>query len=166
MIKGLICLLSCIFLTGCAQVYFASPQPQKGITVKSFIDDIQGTYSDSLLCVVIEKQELVIEGDRYKLTSGLPAKHELLVKYYNDFYFASFKEADYYVVFMAKFYNNKMAIYLLNADQRSISVLSRFIKVDTLNTEKKSYLVDPTKKEFSSMVENGAFEVMRVLEKN
>lgn len=163
--RHLLIFLCCFLLGSCTQVYFLNPQPQKGTIVKSFINEIQGNYTDSILSVEIGKQELIVDGEHYKLTDGLLAENEVLVKYYKDFYFANFKDSLHYTVFMAKFYDQKLAVYMLSPDQRSINVLGRFVKVEPLDREMKTYLIDPSKKEFEALFENGVFEVVNVLMK-
>jgi hypothetical protein len=66
---------------------------------------------------------------------------------------------------MANFYENKLAIYMLNADERSIDILNRFVSVDTLNAKEEHYLINPGKKEFDQLVDNDLFNVVSVLEK-
>lgn len=165
--RNVIRVLGLIFLfSGCAQLYFTKPQPQKGITIKSFIDDIQGVYSDSTIDVEIFKNEIIVADEKYLLTTKTLGKNEVLIKYYKDFYFASFKDSSYYSVFMCKFYDNKLAIYMLNPDPQSINSLKKFIDVKTLNEEKKWYVIEPSKKEFDLIFHNEMFDVVNVLEKN
>ena len=163
--RNLLVLVSIFLFFGCARVYFANPQPLKGTTVKSFVKDIRGIYADSILTVEIQADELIVNGDRYRLSKDEPSEAEVLVKYYNDFYFASFSDSAYFLVFMGKFYENKLAVYMLNADQRSVDILNRFVKVDTPDAAQKSYLIDPSKKEFSAVIESGLFDVVSVMTK-
>lgn len=153
-----------LVLNSCAQIYFSEPMPQKGTTVKSFIEDLQGEYQDSLLDVVIMKDAIIVSGDKFSLTSKTPAENEVLVKYYKDFYFTCFADSSYFEVYMAKFYDeNKLALYMLNADESSRSRMARFTNVETLDS--LSFVLSPTNKEFEKLIDYGMFEVISVLEK-
>ncbi|MFA9390864.1 MAG: hypothetical protein ACERKD_13720 [Prolixibacteraceae bacterium] len=154
-----------LLISSCAQVYFVDPLPQKGLVIKSFIDEVQGVYGDSLLEVEVLKNELIVGGDRYQLCSKSPGEKEVLVKFYNDFYFANFKDSSFYSVFMGKFYENKLAIYMLNADAHSINRLKKMVTVQTLDSTKQSYLIQPTKKQFDQMVNSELFDVVNVMDK-
>jgi hypothetical protein len=149
----------------CAQVYFASPHPQKGITVKSFLDELHGVYSDSTYVVEIMKNEMIVSGDRYQLTTKTPLDNEVLVKFYKNFYFASFLDTLHYTVFMGKFFDNKLAVYMLNADSRSIEILNNYVAVDTINANDSTYFINPSKKAFDQMIDDEIFDVLCVLEK-
>ena len=154
-----------LFFFSCSQVYFLTPQPLKGTSIKSFMPDVQGEYSDSIIDITILKNEIIIWGERYQMTSKNPVGNEVLVKYYKDFYFASFNDSGYFSVLMGKFYENKLAVYMLNADEYSISNLKRLINVDKLNNEIGGYLIDPSKKEFDEIIDYDFFEVVNVLQK-
>lgn len=154
-----------VLLSACGQVYFTSPQPTKGVTVKSFIADLQGFYADSTLKIEVLKNELIVDNDTFKLSSKTPSKNEVLVKYHKKLYFASFADSQYFSVYMANFYDNKLAVYMLNADAQSIAVLSKFLKVDVLSDKDEHYLINPSKKEFDQLVDYDIFEVIGVFEK-
>lgn len=157
--------LSLFLFCSCAQVYFANPQPIKGTKIKTFIPDIQGNYFDSLIDISIFKNEIVVAGYHYQITSKNPVENEVLVKYYKDYYFVSFSDSAYFSVFMAKFYDTKLALYMLNADTYSQSKLQRLVNVEKVNEEKNWYLIDPSKKEFDEILDFGLFEVVNVLER-
>jgi len=154
-----------LLTSSCATVYFTTPQPQKGLVIKSFISDIQGNYADSLLNVSILKNKIIVNGEQFNLVASEPAKNEVVVKFYSNFYFASFRDSVYYSVFMAKFYENKLAVYMLNADARSIDVIKRFVPVQTLDAEKKEFLINATKKEFDQLIDNEIFQSFSVMTK-
>ena len=154
-----------VLFTSCSQVFFTSPQPQKGFIVKSFINEIQGVYSDSTLKVEVRKNDLIISGDHYKLSSKIPVENEVLIRFYKDFYFASFKDSAYYSVFMAKFYENKLAVYMLNADQLSISRLQKLNKVEVIDSINDTYLINITNKIFDQLIDAEMFSVVNVLVK-
>lgn len=155
-----------LLFTACAQVYFATPQPQKGTTVRSFLDELHGVYSDSNYIVEILKNEMLVSGDRYRLTTKTPLDNEVMIKFYKNFYFASFYDTLHYTVFMGRFYDNKLAVYMLNADSRSIEILNRYVVVDTINAEDNTYFINPSKKEFDQMIDDELFDVVCVLEKS
>ncbi|HKM94417.1 MAG TPA: hypothetical protein VJY41_12250 [Prolixibacteraceae bacterium] len=163
--RTLIFTILIVLLSACGQVYFTTPQPTKGVTVKSFIADLQGFYADSTLEIEVLKNELLVKGDTFRLSGKTPDENEVLVKYYKKFYFASFVDSQYFSVYMANFYDNKLAVYMLNADAQSITVLNKFLKVDTLNAKDEHYLINPSKKEFDQLVDYELFEVIGVLEK-
>lgn len=152
-------------LSACAQVYFSTPQPQKGSTVKTFLEELTGVYADSILDITIDSDAISISGDRFEMTRKTPGDHQVLVKYYRDFYFASFKDSTFYSVFMGKFYDDKLAVYMLNGDELSLNRLNRLIKVDTIDAESNHYLVNPSKKEFDNLLDYEMFEVVSVLQK-
>lgn len=152
-----------LIMTACAQVYFASPQPSKGTVTRSFIPDIQGCYSDSTLEVCLLKNALVVSSDTFLLTNKVPVGDQVLVKFYKNYYFASFPDSNNFLVYMANFYDNKMAVYTLNADRQSIDILQRFVKVDVIDVENEQYLVNPSAKEFDQIIENELFDVLGIL---
>lgn len=164
--KRIIIILIIPFFTQCAQLYFSKPQPSKGMAIRHFEKDLQGYYSDSLMSLTIMNDFLVVDTDTFVLNSKTPGEGEVLVKYYNDFYFANFRDSLYFSVFMGKFYDDKLAVYMLNADERSIDVLRRFMDVEVLDEEKEYYLADPSKKEFQQLVENELFDVVSVLQRS
>ena len=155
-----------LLLSSCAQIYFSEPQPSKGMVIKSFIDNIQGEYSDSLLKVEVLKNELVIEDEHFKLANKNPQNNEVVVKFYKDFYFASFKDSAYYSVFMCKFYDNKLAVYALPADKRSVQRLKNFGEVVLTDSISGSYLMTVSKKQFDMLMDYEMFNVLNVLKKN
>jgi hypothetical protein len=156
-------LLMVLLLSACSQVYFATPQPQKGFVVKSFIESIQGVYADSLIEVEILKNEVLISGYRFRLTNQDPCEDEVLVRFYNDAYFASLRDSLWFTVFMVRFDQDKMAIYMPGADAHSVSRMKHHVEVETIDSIKGFYLIDPTIKEFEKLMENEAFELAKLL---
>ncbi|MCF8363108.1 MAG: hypothetical protein K9G70_10850 [Prolixibacteraceae bacterium] len=160
--------ISLVFLalaTACGQVYFNEPNPQRGVRVKSFSDELKGVYSDSTFQIKIDEDSINVMGDPYKITKKNAADDEVTIRYYKNSYFVSFKDSVYYSVFMARFYDDKLAVYMLNPDERSVEVLSRFVHVDTLDAKKEHYLISPSKKEFDALIDNQVFDVLGVFEK-
>lgn len=157
--------LSALLLSSCAQLYFSEPQPKKGMTIKSFMDDLQGEYSDSILTVAIDKKEVVVGGEHYQLTSKTPGEGEVLVKFYKNYYFANFRDSVYYAVIMGKFYENKLALFMISPDGRTIGRLQNFGEITALDTINKTYLMNSSKKQFDQLVDYGMFDVINVLEK-
>lgn len=153
------------FFTQCAQLYFTSPQPARGIAIKHFEPDLQGYYADSLMSVTVMNDFLVVESDTFILNPKLPNEGEVLVKFYNNFYFANFRDSLYFSVFMGKFYDDKLAMYMLNADERSITLLKRFMDIQVIDEEKEYYLADPSKREFQQLVDSEMFDVVSVLQR-
>lgn len=154
-----------LLLSSCAQVYFSDPQPKKGMTIKSFMADLQGEYADSVLQITIDKKELVVGDEHYRLTNKFPGEGEVLVKFYKNFYFANFSDSVYYSVIMGKFYDDKLAIYMLSPDGRTIERLKNFGKITFLDSVNKTYLMNSSKKQFDQLVDYEMFEVTNVLEK-
>jgi hypothetical protein len=66
---------------------------------------------------------------------------------------------------MGCFYDDKLAVYMLNPDERSVGILSRFVQVDTIDAGKEHYLISPSKQEFDALVDNGIFDVVGVFKK-
>lgn len=154
-----------IVLTSCEKVYFKTPQPANGKLVKAFSKDLIGEYADSTLDVAVFKDSIKVNGEYFGLSSEIIDSSQVIVKYYKDFYFATFKEGQCYDVYMANFYEDKLALYMLNGDSRSVSNLSRIVDVDTLNAEDKQYIINPTKREFNDIVDWELFELISVLKK-
>jgi hypothetical protein len=163
--RNLIILVLALLAIACGQVYYTTPQPAKGRVVRSFIPSVQGVYVDSAMDIGIFKDYLVVSGDTFRLTSKTPIEGEALVKFYKNFYFISFADSIFFTVYMANFYENKLAIYTLNADERSIGILEKFVRVETIDKEDEHYLINPSKKEFDLMIENELFDVLGVYEK-
>lgn len=164
--KHIVLYLSVFVMFACEQVYFATPQPMKGTKIKSFISEVQGSYADSTLDITVLKDALVIAHDTFELTTQTPVDGQVSVRFYKNYYFASIPDSNFFSVYMANFYDNKLAIYMLNADARSIEILNRFVLVDTLNAKEGHYLINPSKKEFDLLVDYDLFNVVSVLEKN
>lgn len=160
LIVGILILFSCI---SCGGVYFSSPLPEKGLSIKSFVGDVVGNYSDTIINVSIYKNGVTVFGENFSLTKKEPKEGEVLVKFYNNNYFANFNIDNHFFVIMAKFYDNKLALYTLNADSYSISRLKKVINVAVLDSCNDSYLISPTKKEFDDLVNYDMFEVLTVL---
>jgi hypothetical protein len=154
-----------VLITACGQVYFSEPNPQRGVRVKSFSEKLQGVYADSIFQIEIGKDSINVMGEPYKITKKDAAADEVTIRYYKSNYFVSFKDSLYYSVFMARFYDDKLAVYMLNPDERSVEVLSRLVKVDTIDAQKDHYLISPSKQEFDALVDNEVFDVMGVFEK-
>ncbi|MBN2807534.1 MAG: hypothetical protein JXR22_12825 [Prolixibacteraceae bacterium] len=154
-----------LFLTACSQVYFATPQPRKGFVVKSFLENIQGVYADTLIEVEIMKNEVLISGNRFRLTNQDPCEDEVLVRFYNDAYFASLKDSLWYIVFMVRFDEQNMAVYIPGSDALSVSRLKRHLDVETIDSTRGFYLIDPSVKEFEQLINSGVFEVVSLLQK-
>jgi hypothetical protein len=151
--------------SSCATVYFTTPQPTKGVVVKSFIKEVQGHYVDSLLDIKLLKNEMVVNGEKYQMVSSIKGKNDVLVKYYKDYYFASFKDSIYYSVFMAKFFEDKLSVYMLNPDARSVEFLKRFVTLETLDAGNKEYLIEASSKAFDQLIDNDVFDVITVLKR-
>lgn len=158
-------IIALLLSSACGQVYFTEPSPQRGVKLKSFPESIQGTYTDSTLQIVITSDSIRVFDEKYKLTKNDAGTGEVNVRFYQNMYFASFKDSLYYSVYMGSFYDNKLAVYMLNADERSINILSRFVEIDTLDVEKEHYLINPSKTEFDAIINNELFDVVEVLEK-
>lgn len=154
-----------LILLACEQVYFATPQPLKGTKIKSFISEIQGSYADSTLDVTVLKDALVIAHDTFVLTTQTPIEGQVSVRFHKNFYFISIPDSVFFSVYMANIYDNKLAVFMLNADERSINILNRIVSVDTLNAEKNHFLINPSKKEFDMLIDYDMFNVVSVLEK-
>lgn len=152
-------------MSSCAKVYFVSPHPISGKTIKFIPKEIIGEYSDSTLDVKVFKDSLIINSDKFILTTLSPDTNQVLVKYYRDFYFATFKEKNLFDVYMASFYEDKLALYMINGDERSINTLKRVVDVDTIDIKEEVYLINPTKKEFNDILEWELFELISILKK-
>jgi len=152
-------------LSSCAQVFFAEPQPQKGIVIKNFMQDVVGIYADTTLEVEVFKTGLKIADENYTLSPKSPLKSEVYVKFYRGFYFANFLDSIHYSVYMAKFYDDKLALYMLNADKMSIEKIQKITAVSVLDSANQTYLVNPTKKEFDTLLDYENFDVIGVLTK-
>jgi hypothetical protein len=164
MIKNwFISLFLLVLATSCGTVYFSSPQPANGKVVKVFDEKIRGFYSDSTLDIRILADSVFINGDHFKLTTENPDSDKVLVKFYKDFYFASLSDSVYFNVFMASFYDNKLAIYMLNPDERSIEILKRAVDVQPLDGRNGSYLISPSKKEFNEIIDWELFDLVSIL---
>lgn len=154
-----------LFFSSCGQVYFSEPNPQRGVRVKSMSEELQGVYADSAFQIKIYEDWINVMGETYNITKKNAADDEVTIRYYKDRYFVSFKDSIYYSVYMGCFYDNKLAVYMLNPDERSVGILSRFVQVDTIDAGKEHYLISPSKQEFDALVDNGIFDVVGVFKK-
>jgi hypothetical protein len=152
-------------LTSCGKVYFKTPQPVNGKVIKTFSKDLIGEYADSSIYVAILKDSVKVNNEVFGLSSETIDTTKVIVKYYKGFYFATFKENQYFDVYMASFYEDKLALYMLNGDSRSVNNLSRIVDVDTLSAEDEQYIINPTKREFNDIVDWEMFELISVLKK-
>lgn len=163
--RNLFFIIVLIFFSACGQVYFNEPNPKRGVRVKSMSEEHQGVYADSVFQIVIGGGRINVMGEPYKITKKNAADDEVTIRYYKNSYFVSFKDSLYYSVFMGRFYDDKLAVYMLNPDERSVGILSRFVPVDTIDAGKEHYLISPSKKEFDALVDNGIFDVVGVFRK-
>ncbi|MCF8357135.1 MAG: hypothetical protein K9H26_00145 [Prolixibacteraceae bacterium] len=60
---------------------------------------------------------------------------------------------------------DKMAIYTLNNEQRTLNLLKRIVKVDTIDGETDQYLIDPSHGEFDEILEWDLWKPAAVLTK-
>lgn len=162
---GVVLVLLLMF-SSCAQIYMVEPQPQKGMVIKSFIDQIQGEYSNENLSLTIHEREVIVAGLSFKLSAKTPIENEVLVKFYREYYFANFFDKGAYVLVMAKFYDDKVALYLLSPDARTVKQLTDFGAVAKMDSLSKSYLMTTTKKQFDQLLDYEMLMVEQVLEKN
>jgi hypothetical protein len=163
--KNLVYILILLLGSACGQVYFSEPNPQRGVRVKSISEELQGVYTDSVFRIEISENRINVMGETYDITKKNAAADEVTIRYYKNSYFVSFKDSLYYSVFMGRFYDDKLAVYMLNPDERSVSILSRFVQVDTIDAQKEHYLISPSKQEFDALVDNQVFDVLGVFEK-
>jgi len=163
--KKTVYILIVLFISACGQVYFSEPNPQRGVRVKSIPEELQGVYADSAFQIKIEEDWINVMGEPYSITKRNAAADEVTIRYYKNRYFVSFKDSIYYSVFMGHFYDDKLAVYMLNPDARSVGILSRFVNVDTINAENEYYLISPSKREFDAIIDNEVFDVFGVFTK-
>jgi len=154
-----------LVLTGCARIYFARPQPTKGMVLRRFPKEITGIYSDSVLFHRLRPDSLYLWETGFRLSTKDPGKGEVQIRFASPYYFVNFRDSLAFPVFMAWAYDNKLAVYMLCGDARSRTVISRAAKIDTLSREKQIYRIDPTPDEFDGLLEWDAWDVVGVLEK-
>jgi hypothetical protein len=154
-----------LLMAGCINVKFATPQPDKGRTLKKIPKIFTGTYADTTFTLTLSPDTLYFEKQALVITRTNPDENEVQLRFYSPYYFAVFKDSVYYNIFMANFYDNKLAIYMINSDKRTIALLNRVVKVDTINSEKGWYLIDPSLCEFDEILEWDIWEPAAVLTK-
>jgi hypothetical protein len=166
MTKKVIWSLLLFILGACSQVYFNAPQPEKGKPMGSFPRFMEATYSNDILEVELKDDAIFVNGVRLQLTKELPGKGEVQLRFSNNLYFANFSDSIYFSVFMAQFYDDKLVLYMLSPDERSVNVLKRYIALEQIQVHsKKSHLITPVKKEFANLVDLDLFESFAVLTK-
>jgi hypothetical protein len=164
--QALFVALGLLLLTACSQVYFPAPQPEKGKPMASFPKIMQGTYSNESLSVEIKGDAVLINGIPFPMTRELPSKGQVQIRFSNNLYFANFSDSVYYSVIMAQFYEDKLALFMLNPDKQSVSILQRFVPTKEITLHgKKSVLVAPVKNDFYTLVDNDLWEAICVLKK-
>lgn len=163
--KKTVYVLMVLFISACGQVYFSEPNPQHGIRIKSMSEELQGIYTDSAFQIRIGEDWINVMGEPYNITKKNITDDQVAIRYYKNSYFVSFKDSIYYSVFMGRFYDDKLAVYMLNPDEQSVSILSRFVPIDTIDAGKEHYLISPSKQEFDALVDNEVFDVFGVFEK-
>jgi hypothetical protein len=152
-----------ILFNRCASVSFTSPQPHNGVVVKSFREDVQGVYSDEKIQLELMQNILNVDGIPFRLVSEIEDENELLVKYYKDFYFASFKDSLNFIVFKAKIYDDKLALYMVNGDAYTVELLNEMFEEKMSTEENNQFVLDLSRKEFDQLIENGMFDLIGVL---
>ncbi len=158
-------LLIIFLLAGCSSVRFASPQPEKGRALKKIPKSFRGTYADSIFTLKLSADTLFFEKQAFPITRDDPVDKQVQLRFYNPNYFAVFKDSLWYDIFMVNFYENKMAIYTLNSEQRTLNLLKRIVKVDTIDGETDQYMIDPSHREFDEILEWDLWKPAAVLTK-
>jgi hypothetical protein len=153
-----------VVLTGCDRVVFDEPQPVKGRVLSTIPKMYLGVYQSSNLHLELKKDAIVVNGLSFALSRELPTEGTTQLRFYDNLYFANVGDSTGYSVFMAQFFDDKLAVYMLNPDGRSLSRIKRVAQVSTLETSKpKRHKILLSKNNFFELVDSEMFDVVSVL---
>lgn len=166
-LKAITSILAILFVAACQPIHFSQTQPTKGKVITKFSSQQQGIYNADGQTIRITSDSILTGYFNLKLTATEPSKNEAQVKVQNDVYFVNIADAGLYNLVLAKFYDDKLAIFMLNSDSRTIGLIERFATVERKTTidGKPYFLLNPSRKEMNTLVDYDIFEVVEVFQK-
>ncbi len=154
-----------ILLGGCDRVVFIEPQPVKGRIMGSMPKMYQGVYESPNLHLELKKESIVLNGLSFVLSKELPREGTIQLRFYDNQYFVNIGDSTGYSVFMARFTDDKLAVYMLNPDARSLERIKRVAEVETVkNTVNNLHYINLPKKNFFELIDSEMFDVISVLQ--
>jgi len=149
---------------GCDRVVFNEPQPVNGRILGSIPKMYQGVYESTNLHLELKKESIVVNGLSFVLSKELPQEGTIQLRFYDNFYFINVGDSLAYSVFMAQFIDDKLAVYMLNPDARSLERIKRIAAVETKQQiEQSLHRVTVPKNGFFKLVDQEVFDVLGVL---
>jgi hypothetical protein len=163
----IVLVLAVLFAMACQPIHFTQSQPVKGKIITKFSPQQQGSYKSGERTVYLTADSILTGYFNLKLTAVEPGKNEAQVKIQNDVYFVNISESGQYTVVLAKFFDDKLALYMLNSDSRTLGMIERFTTVERKTTAngKPYFMLNPSRKEMNTLVDYDIFEVVEVYQK-
>jgi hypothetical protein len=162
-------LLLSITFSSCNRVVFEKPQPERARVMASFPKMYHGTYSNPNLEISILKNSVSVNGYTFQLAGEKVANGQLQMRFAQNFFFANFPDpvdSTKFIVIMAQFLNDQLAVYMLNPDRRSLSRIQRVSTVEHFDLFGKTvHVVRPHRNLFQEIVDQEMFDVVGVLKK-
>lgn len=160
-------LIVILLFSACSRVVFNTPQPEKGRPLASVPKFYIGQYENENLQIELKKEAIVVNGLSFTLTKSLPVDNQVQLRFYNNLYFINVGDSTGYSVFMAQFpEEDKLAIYMLNPDSRSLSRIRKYATVETLQSGSwEKHFIQLPKQGFPGLVDQELFDVVGVLTK-
>lgn len=155
-------------INSCNTVYFAQPQPIKGKAITQISKDKLGHYKGEYYDLNIEASTITCApNNSFTLTDEVASVDHILLKSQGDLYYANIFDSTAYILILGKFYEDKLALYMLDDDDRTINLLKRIVTVEEFQNRVKrsSIKIDPTKKELSELIDMDLFSVIDICKK-
>lgn len=170
-------LAALLMLTSCI-VYFEKPQPVHSKELKEVPKELIGTYveEDNNNPLVITRnsyqyKEKNTGEEEMSFDNGMLETGKVILKRMDDFYVLSYKIGDLeqeslksaWMVYLIKLKGDQLTVsYIASEDRNSwpkIDSVKRIVPVTEIknNDNDRTYFINPSKKEFKSMIENKIF---------
>lgn len=155
------------FMSSCDSIYFAQPQPIKGKTINQIPQDKLGHYQGEYYDLELSPTSIISEPFMFELTEGVPSENQVLLKSQGDLFYANIADSSMYHLILGKFYEDKLALYMLEANERTINILKKYVTIEEFKQREGniSYLINPSKKELSELIEMDLFSVIDICTK-
>lgn len=182
MIARILLLISFLFLVGCKEVTFKTPQPKGRKQLSTIPKSLQGKY----LALTDEgepsKDTIIVSETGYRFVYINPADaskrpsydsqtlgDSAVLKSFKGYYFLNLNEDPEWILRVIKQDKNGDLLYMTLADPNVsfpefLKRLSREVRVDSLkNTSETIYQIDPSPSELVELINKGYFTTSRLI---